>query len=103
MRGAFDDEANCRFLNRFQVCLYNAENTVFSFEKLFFTESFLVDGVVQFALAEDGGLQVNDHMLTSEPDVYAAGDVCTACWEASPLWHQVSHVGFGGVFPPGFL
>uniref|UniRef100_A0A3P9KBC7 Pyridine nucleotide-disulfide oxidoreductase domain-containing protein 1 n=1 Tax=Oryzias latipes TaxID=8090 RepID=A0A3P9KBC7_ORYLA len=42
-----------------------------------------------FALAEDGGLQVNDHMLTSEPDVYAAGDVCTACWEPSPLWHQM--------------
>ncbi|XP_024150419.1 pyridine nucleotide-disulfide oxidoreductase domain-containing protein 1 [Oryzias melastigma] len=42
-----------------------------------------------FALAEDGGLQVDDHMMTSEPDIYAAGDVCTACWEPSPLWHQM--------------
>uniref|UniRef100_A0A1A8NSW5 Pyridine nucleotide-disulfide oxidoreductase domain-containing protein 1 n=1 Tax=Nothobranchius rachovii TaxID=451742 RepID=A0A1A8NSW5_9TELE len=37
----------------------------------------------------DGGLQVDDHMRTSEPDVYAAGDVCTACWEHSPLWQQM--------------
>lgn len=44
---------------------------------------------VQFKLADDAGLQVDEHMMTSEPDVYAAGDVCTACWEHSPLWHQV--------------
>ncbi|XP_068442806.1 pyridine nucleotide-disulfide oxidoreductase domain-containing protein 1 isoform X1 [Clinocottus analis] len=42
-----------------------------------------------FALADDGGLQVDDHMMTSEPDVYAAGDVCTACWEHSALWQQM--------------
>ncbi|XP_068573018.1 pyridine nucleotide-disulfide oxidoreductase domain-containing protein 1 isoform X3 [Cebidichthys violaceus] len=42
-----------------------------------------------FALANDGGLQVDDHMMTSEPDVYAAGDVCTACWEHSALWQQM--------------
>ncbi|XP_029681642.1 pyridine nucleotide-disulfide oxidoreductase domain-containing protein 1 isoform X1 [Takifugu rubripes] len=51
------------------------------------TEPFLHGNT--FALADDGGLQVNDHMMTSEPDVYAAGDVCTACWERSPLWHQM--------------
>ena len=45
--------------------------------------------VLQFSLAEDGGLRVDDHMLTSEPDVYAAGDVCSACWEPSALWQQV--------------
>lgn len=44
---------------------------------------------LQFRLADDGGLQVDDHMMTSEPDVYAAGDVCTACWEHSPFWQQV--------------
>lgn len=44
----------------------------------------------KFSLANDGGLQVDDHMMTSEPDVYAAGDVCTACWEHSPLWQQVN-------------
>ncbi|KAL7370514.1 hypothetical protein ABVT39_002898 [Epinephelus coioides] len=51
------------------------------------TEPFLHGN--NFALAEDGGLQVDDHMMTSEPDVYAAGDVCTACWEHSPLWQQM--------------
>lgn len=45
--------------------------------------------VWKFVVADDGGLQVDDHMMTSEPDVYAAGDVCTACWEQSPLWQQV--------------
>ncbi|KAK7896152.1 hypothetical protein WMY93_021477 [Mugilogobius chulae] len=42
-----------------------------------------------FALADDGGLQVDDQMRTSESDVYAAGDVCTACWKHSPLWQQM--------------
>ncbi|XP_070785159.1 pyridine nucleotide-disulfide oxidoreductase domain-containing protein 1 isoform X1 [Enoplosus armatus] len=51
------------------------------------TEPFLHGN--KFALADDGGLQVDDHMMTSEPDVYAAGDVCTACWEHSPLWQQM--------------
>ncbi|XP_041833753.1 pyridine nucleotide-disulfide oxidoreductase domain-containing protein 1 isoform X2 [Melanotaenia boesemani] len=51
------------------------------------TEPFLHGNT--FALADDGGLQVDDHMMTSEPDVYAAGDVCTACWEHSPLWQQM--------------
>ncbi|XP_049891795.1 pyridine nucleotide-disulfide oxidoreductase domain-containing protein 1 isoform X1 [Epinephelus moara] len=51
------------------------------------TEPFLHGN--NFALAEDGGLQVDDHMMTSESDVYAAGDVCTACWKHSPLWQQM--------------
>ncbi|KAJ8392309.1 hypothetical protein AAFF_G00076730 [Aldrovandia affinis] len=42
-----------------------------------------------FAVADDSGLRVDDHMRTSEPDVYAAGDVCTACWEPSPMWQQM--------------
>ncbi|KAJ8381913.1 hypothetical protein SKAU_G00026910 [Synaphobranchus kaupii] len=42
-----------------------------------------------FAVADDSGLKVDDHMRTSEPDVYAAGDVCTACWEPSPMWQQM--------------
>ncbi|XP_061817447.1 pyridine nucleotide-disulfide oxidoreductase domain-containing protein 1 isoform X1 [Nerophis lumbriciformis] len=42
-----------------------------------------------FALADDGGLRVDDHMMTSQPDVYAAGDVCSACWEHSPYWQQM--------------
>ncbi|XP_051911325.1 pyridine nucleotide-disulfide oxidoreductase domain-containing protein 1 isoform X3 [Hippocampus zosterae] len=51
------------------------------------TEPFLRGN--NFALDDDGGLRVDDHMATSEPDVYAAGDVCTACWEHSPLWQQM--------------
>uniref|UniRef100_A0A673BJF4 Pyridine nucleotide-disulfide oxidoreductase domain-containing protein 1 n=1 Tax=Sphaeramia orbicularis TaxID=375764 RepID=A0A673BJF4_9TELE len=51
------------------------------------TEPFLHGN--NFALADDGGLQVNDQMMTSVPDVYAAGDVCTACWDHSPLWQQM--------------
>ncbi|XP_077565831.1 pyridine nucleotide-disulfide oxidoreductase domain-containing protein 1 [Stigmatopora nigra] len=51
------------------------------------TEPFLHGN--SFTLAEDGGLRVDDHMVTSEPDVYAAGDVCTACWEHSSLWQQM--------------
>uniref|UniRef100_A0A3Q4ICC2 Pyridine nucleotide-disulfide oxidoreductase domain-containing protein 1 n=1 Tax=Neolamprologus brichardi TaxID=32507 RepID=A0A3Q4ICC2_NEOBR len=51
------------------------------------TEPFLQGNT--FVVADDGGLQVDDHMMTSEADVYAAGDVCTACWEQSPLWQQM--------------
>uniref|UniRef100_A0A3Q3DZS1 Pyridine nucleotide-disulfide oxidoreductase domain-containing protein 1 n=1 Tax=Labrus bergylta TaxID=56723 RepID=A0A3Q3DZS1_9LABR len=51
------------------------------------TEPFLHGN--NFALADDGGLRVDDQMMTSEPDVYAAGDVCTACWEHSLLWQQM--------------
>ncbi|CAL8242121.1 unnamed protein product [Merluccius merluccius] len=51
------------------------------------TDAFLLGN--NFALAGDGGLRVDDHMRTSEPDVYAAGDVCSACWEPSPLWQQM--------------
>ncbi|CAL9682955.1 unnamed protein product [Knipowitschia caucasica] len=51
------------------------------------TEPFLHGN--NFALASDCGLQVNDQMRTSEPDVYAAGDVCTAGWKHSPQWQQM--------------
>ncbi|XP_066524120.1 pyridine nucleotide-disulfide oxidoreductase domain-containing protein 1 [Hoplias malabaricus] len=51
------------------------------------TEPFLHGN--NFELAEDHGLRVNEHMQTSEPDVYAAGDVCTAGWKASALWQQM--------------
>ncbi|XP_010899057.1 pyridine nucleotide-disulfide oxidoreductase domain-containing protein 1 [Esox lucius] len=51
------------------------------------TEPFLHGN--NFELAEDSGLRVDDHMKTSEPDVYSAGDVCTASWEASHLWQQM--------------
>ncbi|XP_034019497.1 pyridine nucleotide-disulfide oxidoreductase domain-containing protein 1 [Thalassophryne amazonica] len=51
------------------------------------TEPFLHGN--NFVLADDGGLQVDDQMMTSEPNVYAAGDVCTACWEHSPFWQQM--------------
>ncbi|CAL1528894.1 unnamed protein product [Lymnaea stagnalis] len=52
-----------------------------------FTDLFLPGN--DFDVAADGGLKVNSKMETSEPHVYAAGDVCTACWEYSPLWLQM--------------
>jgi len=42
-----------------------------------------------FEVSADGGLKVNDKMETSVTDVFAAGDVCTACWEHSPHWLQM--------------
>ncbi|KAM6214676.1 pyridine nucleotide-disulfide oxidoreductase domain-containing protein 1 [Rhynchocyon petersi] len=42
-----------------------------------------------FNLGQDGGLEVDDHMHTSLPDVYAAGDICTASWQPSPVWQQM--------------
>ncbi|XP_053318375.1 pyridine nucleotide-disulfide oxidoreductase domain-containing protein 1 [Spea bombifrons] len=42
-----------------------------------------------FDLGDDGGLKIDEHMRTSLPDVYAAGDVCTASWKPSPLWQQM--------------
>ncbi|KAG8534592.1 hypothetical protein GDO81_019058, partial [Engystomops pustulosus] len=42
-----------------------------------------------FAIGEDGGLKVDDHMRTSVRHVYAAGDVCSTGWTPSPHWHQM--------------
>uniref|UniRef100_G3Q5R1 Pyridine nucleotide-disulfide oxidoreductase domain-containing protein 1 n=1 Tax=Gasterosteus aculeatus aculeatus TaxID=481459 RepID=G3Q5R1_GASAC len=57
-------------------------------EKIF-TSAELLNSPQQTPENDDGGLQVDDHMMTSEPDVYAAGDVCTACWVHSALWQQM--------------
>ncbi|KAM5262957.1 pyridine nucleotide-disulfide oxidoreductase domain-containing protein 1 [Ctenodactylus gundi] len=51
------------------------------------TEPFLHGN--NFDLGEDGGLKVDDHMHTSLPDIYAAGDICTASWQPSPSWQQM--------------
>ncbi|XP_053575105.1 pyridine nucleotide-disulfide oxidoreductase domain-containing protein 1 [Bombina bombina] len=42
-----------------------------------------------FDLADDGGLKVDEQMRTSLPHIFAAGDICTASWEISPLWQQM--------------
>nr|DBA30244.1 TPA: hypothetical protein GDO54_006252 [Pyxicephalus adspersus] len=42
-----------------------------------------------FEIGEDGGLKVDDHMRTSVPNIYAAGDICTAAWTPSNLWQQM--------------
>ncbi|VDN26362.1 unnamed protein product [Gongylonema pulchrum] len=44
-------------------------------------------------LAQDDGIIVNDHMMTSVPDVYACGDVCTAGWPWAKHWIQVIFLG----------
>ena len=36
----------------------------------------------------EGG-EVVDHMVTSDPDIYAAGDICSASWEPSEHWMQM--------------
>ncbi|XP_019792175.1 pyridine nucleotide-disulfide oxidoreductase domain-containing protein 1 isoform X2 [Tursiops truncatus] len=51
------------------------------------TEPFLCGN--NFDVAKDGGLKVDDHMHTSLPDIYAAGDICTASWQPSPVWQQM--------------
>ncbi|XP_014247892.1 pyridine nucleotide-disulfide oxidoreductase domain-containing protein 1 [Cimex lectularius] len=43
----------------------------------------------EFDIAEDGGLKVNWKMETSQPDVYAAGDVCSTGWDLAPQWFQM--------------
>lgn len=40
-------------------------------------------------LANDGGIKVNWKMETSIPNIYAAGDVCTASWEQATHWFQM--------------
>lgn len=42
-----------------------------------------------FVIATDGGIKVDDNMRTNIPDVYAAGDVCSASWEPSKFWFQM--------------
>lgn len=43
----------------------------------------------EFERGSDGGLLVNWEQTTSLPDVYAAGDVCTAGWEHAQHWFQM--------------
>ena len=31
----------------------------------------------------EGGVEVDHNMLTSDPDIYAAGDICSASWKPS--------------------
>ncbi|XP_053411458.1 pyridine nucleotide-disulfide oxidoreductase domain-containing protein 1 isoform X2 [Nycticebus coucang] len=52
-------------------------------------EGLNLKGTKKFDLGEDGGLKVDDHMHTSLPDVYAAGDICSASWQPSPVWQQM--------------
>ncbi|XP_067124737.1 pyridine nucleotide-disulfide oxidoreductase domain-containing protein 1 [Centruroides vittatus] len=40
-------------------------------------------------LANDGGILVDDQMRTNIPDLYAAGDVCTAGWNHASHWFQM--------------
>lgn len=39
--------------------------------------------------SEDHGIKVNEMMETSNERVYAAGDVCTAAWNAADHWFQM--------------
>lgn len=48
-----------------------------------------LDGNQDLIISEDGGFQVDWKMETSVPDVFAAGDVCTANWPRAPHWFQM--------------
>ncbi|XP_037957922.1 pyridine nucleotide-disulfide oxidoreductase domain-containing protein 1 [Teleopsis dalmanni] len=43
----------------------------------------------QLTFAHDGGINVNAMMETNLPDIYAAGDACTAGWEIAAHWFQM--------------
>lgn len=42
-----------------------------------------------FTIGADGGILVNEFMASSIPDIYAAGDCCTAGWVWSKWWFQM--------------
>ncbi|KAJ8983408.1 hypothetical protein NQ317_005873 [Molorchus minor] len=43
----------------------------------------------KFIISEDGGIKVNDYMQTNLPNIYAAGDLCTANWPLAKHWFQM--------------
>ncbi|KAJ8960984.1 hypothetical protein NQ318_020288, partial [Aromia moschata] len=43
----------------------------------------------KFELSEDGGILVDEFMQTSLPNVYAAGDICSANWPLAKHWFQM--------------
>lgn len=48
-----------------------------------------LEGLEQLKRAPDKGLLVDWKLETSEADIYAAGDVCTANWEIAEQWFQM--------------
>ncbi|XP_043263079.1 pyridine nucleotide-disulfide oxidoreductase domain-containing protein 1 [Colletes gigas] len=46
-------------------------------------------GLDDLKKGEDGGLLVDWKLETSEQDIYAAGDVCSAGWELAKQWFQM--------------
>lgn len=48
-----------------------------------------IEGLEDLKKAEDGGLLVDWKLETSEQDIYAAGDVCSAGWEIAKHWFQM--------------
>ncbi|UYV75549.1 PYROXD1 [Cordylochernes scorpioides] len=42
-----------------------------------------------FKVSQDGGLLVDEYMRTNLPNVYAAGDACTANWNIEKHWFQM--------------
>lgn len=46
-------------------------------------------GLENLKKGEDGGFLVDWKLETSEPDIYAAGDVCSGGWELAKHWFQM--------------
>jgi len=47
---------------------------------------FKIVGKHTLDTSKDGGIKVDDQMLTNLKDIYAAGDVCTPTWEDTVTW-----------------
>ena len=52
-------------------------------------ESLLTKPKEAVEVDDEGGLVVNDNMRTSDGDIYAAGDICSASWAQADHWMQM--------------
>ncbi|XP_078039837.1 pyridine nucleotide-disulfide oxidoreductase domain 1 [Augochlora pura] len=48
-----------------------------------------IEGLEGLKKGDDGGVLVDWQLETSERDIYAAGDVCSAAWELAKHWFQM--------------
>lgn len=53
------------------------------------TPNIDIHGLEMLAKGSDGGLLVDWKLETSEPGIYAAGDVCSVGWELAKHWFQM--------------
>lgn len=80
---------NCEF--PIQVTLSNGEKVqcdlIISATGVSPRKNFITKNKLE--LSEDGGVQVNEYMQTNLPNIYAAGDICSANWFIAKHWFQM--------------